>query len=130
MRSRSQTGFNLVEVILIVIVVAVAIPPIFRLVADVLVQSGESKIYLKQLQYAQEKMETIIADRRSSQRGFTYITQANSYPQDFPEPAFTRTVAVDALGNQYDYLPYAQISVTVSHTDNNDITLTMWMIDR
>ena len=121
-------GFSLIEVILVVLIIAIAIPPIIHLFSYNLTNSMDSEIYTKACYLAEEKMEDIFADKRATGRGYDYLVSAERYPEDKPETGFTRTVTIDA-SKTYNSISFAEIVVTVKHHSIDDVVLFSWMSD-
>ncbi len=125
---QNNKGFTLVEVILVIVVIGITIPPILSLFTQNLVDSNESEVYTKATLYAQERMDEILGDKRavSAGYGWDYINQSGQYPNDAPESGYTRSVSIDATGNSYGGVTYAEIQVTVSHANISNVVLTAW----
>ena len=87
-RNRKSTGFTLVEVIMCMIVMAVALPPLLNVFAE-----GASEA-IAPLQVARanwlsiEKVEDVLADRFSTTRGWSYLINSN-YPTETNATGFT-----------------------------------------
>ncbi len=79
---QNNKGFTLVEVILVIVVIGITIPPILSLFTQNLVDSNESEVYTKATLYAQERMDEILGDKRavSAGYGWDYINQSGQYP--------------------------------------------------
>ena len=122
-------GMTLIEVIMIVVVIAIAVPSLLALMSSTLFNSKESAILSQAAIFAQEKMEEIIADKKSSTRGFDYVTTEGRYPSDSPASGFTRTVVVQSAGLIHNGIPYGQVDVTVSHSKIPNITLSAWLTE-
>lgn len=124
---RSEAAFTLPEVVLILVIAAVAILPLGMLFANTSIRSGEAHHATVMAQLAQTKMEEIAADKSSPARGFTYLVPAN-YPSENPVPAFpgySRSVAF-APDSIYDGVTFRTVSVTVSFASVSPVTLTTW----
>ncbi len=122
-------GITLIEVILIVVILAIAAPTLMSLMSSTLFNSSKSAILSQATIFAQEKMEEILADKKSATRGFGYITIPGTYPSDSPAEGFTRTVSVQTSGMSYNGIPYADVQVTVSHSQISNVTLRTWLTD-
>ena len=125
----SQGGFSVIEVILVILILAISVPPILSLFSQNLTSSVESEIYTKAIYYAEEKMEEILADKRaiSAGKGFGYVLQPGRYVSDSPESGFARSVSIDTLGNVFDSVRFARIRVTVSHSQIANVVLGSWV---
>jgi len=66
----NNQGFTLIEVIMIIVVFAIAVPTLMTVLSSTLDSSNKSAVISQADIYAQEKMEEIIGDRRNSSKGF------------------------------------------------------------
>lgn len=126
---QNNRGYTLIEVILIVVVLGIAIPSMMQLISSVLVDSHQSEIVSQATIYAQEKLETILADKANPDRGYAWIITPGNYPDDVPASGFTRSVSVETTGMSQNGIPYALVRVTVSHATIPDLTITTWLTD-
>lgn len=124
---RDSLGFTLIEVILIIVVLAIAIPSLIQLLSSTLVNSNKSVIVSQAILYAQEKMEGIIADKKSPAKGYNWVTTPGNYPNDVPSSGFTRSVTIET--SQHNGIPYAFVQVIVSHNEIPDVRLTTWLTE-
>ena len=126
---KQAAGFSLVEIILVIVILAIAVPPIIHLFTYNLANSVNSEMYTKGVYFAEERMEEILADKKATAagRGFNYILVSGRYPDDSPETGFTRHVTIDTTGKVYSAIHYAEINVTVSQPNINDVVLTTWV---
>jgi Tfp pilus assembly protein PilV len=122
-------GMTLIEVIIIVVVLGIAVPALMSLMSSTLFHSGKSAILSQSTMFAQERIEEIIADKKSDSRGYGYVVTPGRYLSDSPASGFTRTVAVQTTGMTYNGVPYAHVEVTVSHDDIPNITLSTWLTE-
>ncbi len=126
---RQVKGFSLIEIILVIVILAIAIPPIIHLFTYNLANSVDSEVYTKAVYFAEERMETVLADKKAvdAGRGFNYILASGRYPDDSPETGYSRHVAIDTTGKVYSGTHYAEIVVTVNHPNITDVVLTTWV---
>lgn len=126
-RAGSEAAFTLPEVVLILVIAAVAVLPLGMLFANSSIRSGEAHHATVMAQLAQAKMEEISADKNSPSRGFAYLVPAN-YPAESPVaafPGFSRSVSF-APDSIYDGVTFRTVSVTVSFASVPPVTLTTW----
>ena len=122
---RNSNGYSLIEIIMVVIILAIAIPPIINIFSQNLTNNVNSEIYTKAVYHAEEKLEKILSDKRAN--SYNYIVAEDRYQNDAPESGFTRTVSINDNNNIINGIPYAEIIVTVSHSNINDVVLTSWV---
>ena len=124
-------GYSLIEIILVILILAIAIPPIIHLFSYTLENSVDSEIYTKAALFAEERIEEDIADKRasSSGKGYNYIFGVGRYPNDTPETGYDRSVSIDTVGMVYNGVRYAEITVTIDHANIEDVVLTTWVTD-
>ena len=125
---QKNQGFTLLEVILVIVIIGISVPPVLTLFTQNLTDSSESEAYSKASLHAMERMEEILGDKRAVDDGYgwSYILVTNQYPNDTPETGYTRSVSIDTTGYFYSGVTYALIQVTVSHADINNVVLTSW----
>jgi Tfp pilus assembly protein PilV len=122
-----DAGFTLPEVVLILVIAAVAVLPLGMLFANSSIRSSEARNATVMAQLAQAKMEELAADKSSTSRGFSYLVAAN-YPAENPVAAFagySRSVAF-APDSVYDGVTFRTVSVTVAFASVPSVTLTTW----
>jgi Tfp pilus assembly protein PilV len=122
-----QSGFTLIEVVLIIVVAGVAVLPLSMLFANASIHSGDAKNATVAAQLAQTKMEEIAADKNSPMRGFAYLVAGN-YPAESPVTAFpnySRSVTI-APDSTYDGVTFRTVSVTVTCPNIVPVTLSTW----
>jgi len=120
-------GFTLVEIVLIIVIAAVAILPLSMLFANTSIRSGDARNATIAAQLAQAKMEELAADKNSPTRGFSYLIAAN-YPAESPVtafPGYSRSVAF-APDSTYDGVTFRTVGVTVVCPNIPPVTLTTW----
>jgi prepilin-type N-terminal cleavage/methylation domain-containing protein len=120
-------GFTLVEVVLVIVIAAIALLPLSMLFANTSIRSGDARTATVAAQLAQSKMEEIAADKSSPARGFEYLIGRNYLPED-PVPAFPgyrRSVAI-ATDSTFDGVRFRAVSVSVASGNLPPVTLTTW----
>jgi prepilin-type N-terminal cleavage/methylation domain-containing protein len=118
-------GYSLIEIIMVVLILGIAIPPIVNIFSQNLTNNVNSEIYTKANYFAEKKIEQILADKRSN--SYSYIVAQGRYQNDTPETGFTRTIGIDDTNKIINGIPYAEIIVTVSHSNINNVVLTSWV---
>ncbi len=122
-------GFTFVEVIIIIVILGIAIPALMSLLSSNLIDSAKFKIITEANVYAQEKLDEIIADKKSPARGYNWVITAGRYLDDVPANGFTRTVFIDTTGIVHNGIPYALIQVSVHHNEIPELELTTWLTE-
>jgi Tfp pilus assembly protein PilV len=125
--ARDGSGFTLVEVVLIIVIAAVALLPLSMLFANSSIHSSDAHAASVAAQLAEAKMEEITADKNSSTRGFSYLTASN-YPSENPVaafPGYSRSVAIDP-DSVYDGVSFRTVRVTVTGPGIAPVMLTTW----
>ena len=90
-----RRGYSLVEVILVIVVSGIVLPPILFAFAQVGRTSARPDLLVTASALARERLETLQADKYNPVRGYDYLIAAN-YPAENPvagTAAFTRSVA-------------------------------------
>lgn len=125
--TRPESGFTLVEVVLILVIAAVAVLPLGMLFANTSIRSGDARSAMVAAELAQAKMEEIAADKSSPSRGFAWLVAAHYPPESSVTafPGFGRSVAF-APDSIYDGVTFRTVSVTVTCGNIPPVTLTTW----
>ncbi len=127
MDPRASAGFTLIEVVLIIVIAAIAVLPLSMLFANTSIRSGDARNATVAAQLAQTKMEEIAADKGCPTRGFEFLVAAN-YPPENPVtafPGYRRSVSI-APDSTYDDVRFRAVSVTVACANIPPVTLTTW----
>ncbi len=124
---REQSGFTLIEMILLIVIAAIAVLPLSMLFANTSIRSGDARNATIAAQLAQAKMEELTADKNSPARGFAYLVTGN-YPAENPVPAFSAYNRSVTFGpdSTYDGVTFRTVGVTVSCPNIPAVTLTTW----
>jgi hypothetical protein len=80
-RATSSRAFTLIETISVIIILAVAVPPMILALRDAAVRSADPVLASRARWLAAERLEDIIADRHSPSRGYAYVVSGN-YPAE------------------------------------------------
>lgn len=114
-------AFTLIELLIAVVVLAVATPPLVLALSDASVRRSSRTLDERARWLAAERLEEIIADRHSAARGYSYVSSGN-YPAESTItgfPGFSRTVNVTTTGPNFAVggSGYKAVTVTVNWTD-------------
>lgn len=99
-RADVRRGFTLIEVIIAIVVMSIAVPPMFWALRQANVQRVDPINLSRARWLACEKLEDINADAFSTTRGYTYLSNSN-YPSEATVSGFTgfsRSVSVSESG--------------------------------
>lgn len=124
----NESGFTLVELVMVIIIAVVAMYPLIAMFANATVESVQPELTTQAVFLAQAKMEEIMADYRAPTRGFSYVLSAN-YPDEATIAAFSgfaRSVTVSA-DSTWDSVTFKQVTVTVDHDAITSISLNTWV---
>lgn len=122
-----SSGFTLIEVVLVIVIAAVAVLPLSMLFANASIRSGDARNATVAVELAQSKMEEIAADKNSPLRGITFLVPAN-YPAESPVttfPTYNRSVAFSP-DSTYDGVTFRTVTVTVTNPNVPAVSLTTW----
>ena len=121
------SGFTLIEVVLVIVIAAVAVLPLSMLFANASIRSGDARNATVAVELAQSKMEEIAADKNSPLRGITFLVAGN-YPAESPVttfPTYNRSVAFSP-DSTYDGVTFRTVTVTVTNPNVPAVSLTTW----
>ncbi len=114
-------AFTLIELLIAVVVLAVATPPLVLALSDASVRRASRTLDERARWLAAERLEEIIADRHSAARGYSYVTSGNYPAQSSISgfPGFSRSVSVTTTGANFAVggTGYKTVTVTVNWTD-------------
>ena len=140
---KEESGVTLLELILLIVVLAIAMLPLSRLVTMNLKFSSEMTKVTEATFRAQDKMEQIISDYTQSTSGFdslavrgydgdSYTTPVYSDFYHEVDGGYTMDAAIDTgLSNLLNGVRYLDVTVSVSGQGlNNPLELTSWLFER
>lgn len=123
----AAAGFTLIEMVLIIVIAAIAVLPLSMLFANTSIRSSDARNATMAAQLAQAKMEELTADKNSPARGFSYLVAGN-YPAESPVtafPGYSRSVAFSP-DSTYDGITFRTVTVTVTCANIPPVTVTTW----
>jgi prepilin-type N-terminal cleavage/methylation domain-containing protein len=121
-RAIHHRGFTLIEAVAVIVVLSVAFPPMLWAIR----REHDARVFPARMATARwlaaEKLEDLISDRHSLNRGYTWLT-AGHYPAEASItgfPGFSRSVALVETGPSLTGggVGYMKATVTVSFTDS------------
>lgn len=127
-RGRSQRAFSLIEAIIAIVILSVAVPPMFWAIRDAAARRVEPVMLARARWLAAEKIEDIIADRHCATRGYAYL-MTSSYPAEASLSGFTgfsRSVTIVERGADLvtPGAGYKVATVRVSYPASHGVTRT------
>jgi Tfp pilus assembly protein PilV len=123
----AEAGFTLIEIVLIIVIAAIAVLPLSMLFANSSIHSSDARNATLAAELAEAKMEELTADKNSPARGFSYLVTAN-YPAESPVaafPGYSRSVSFGP-DSTYDSVTFRTVNVTVTCANIPAVTLTTW----
>jgi type II secretory pathway pseudopilin PulG len=126
-----QKGFALIEVVLLLVIMAIAVFPLSKLLSTNLKSSAKTYQITRASFYAQEKLEEVIADYKNMDtRGYDWICAPERYSSDTPESGIYRYVSIDSTGKRIYGERCAEVIVgcDISGFDR-DLMLKTWLVE-
>ena len=125
-----ESGFSLVEIVIIMLVLGIALVPLTRVSITNLTNGGRFAMETKALVYAQGVVETIIADYMAMDegRGYDWVI-ANWSGASTPNPptGLVGSVAISAE-DSLNQVPYVVVQTTVAADDIPNVVLSTWLV--
>ena len=120
-RRKVAHGFSLIEAVVVLVVLAVAVPASMIAIRDATVQRSSAALAARARCLAVEKIEDVIADRHSTTRGWSFL-MAGNYPVESTisgYAGFARSVSVVETGASLSGggTGYKTVTVTVAWSD-------------
>jgi len=115
---RNESGVTLIEAIALILIIAITAGPLSRLAITNLKSNTQSMQIGEVVSYAEGSMEEVISIARNL--GVDEIMYEYDFSFDIPGK-LTRSLTVTQT--DYDGIPYAQVTLTVS--DGNDISYSL-----
>ncbi len=117
---RRQRGLTLIEGLIAIVVLSVAMPPMIVAISNAGVRRASQALALRARWLAAERLETVLADRHSAARGWSFITTSN-YPAESSIAGFagfSRTTTISDRGPGLGAgTGYRLVSVSVTFAD-------------
>ncbi len=112
---------TILELVAAIVLLGITVPPVLHFFAESLQKSLRPERQTQASFLAAEKMEEIVADRHSTDRGYEYLKNAH-YPEEELENGFSRTVSCTEvsssdLSTSDDGSGYLKVVVTVQPGD-------------
>ncbi len=128
-KCKDERGITLVEVVFVIVILSIAMYSLMDLTSFTLTNSHKAILLTQAVMLAEQKIEEIRADKNNPARGYDWIVASGSYASETASQGFTSAAQVDTAGKIHNGVPYADVTVTVSHASLRDITLRTWLTD-
>ena len=122
-------GFSLIEVIMIIVLSGIGMYTLMNLISWNVINTEESQTVTRAVLNAREKMDEIIADKKSPARGYNWVVTPGQYASESLDNGFTRSVAIDTTGYIHNGISYARVHVRVDHADLPEYEITTWLVE-
>ena len=125
-----EEGFSMMEVVLLLVILAIALVPLTRLATSNLKFGAQYSMMTRAMGYAQEAMEEIIADYRaeSAGRGYDWVRSNWDGATASPATGYTRSVDISSEMT-LNGVTYVNVTVSVSHADISNVTLETILVE-
>ncbi len=118
---KTQSGFTLIELVLVIVFLSVAIIASMRAMSSSLTQSMDVEVLMTATNLANEKLERIMADKKS--KGYDFVAQ-NNYSQETNVNGmngYNRYVTITVFST------YKEVKVKVTHSGVEDYELATFL---
>lgn len=129
MKLRSEAGFSLMELVIVILVMSVALLPLITQMVQATIHGMDGQAASTAGFLARERLEQVLADANAPGVGYANILTAR-YPAESPLPGFagfarTTTVSGDST---WSGLTFRAVAVTVTSPLTPAVTLTTWVV--
>lgn len=121
---RNESGMTLLEAVLLVLIISITAGPLSRLAVSNLKSTTQSMQIGKVVSYAEGSMEEVISVAKNT----TIDNISSGYDFSFQVPA-ALSRSLNVTQTEYNGVPYAQVTVTISYDDGKSYTLTTLLRD-
>jgi len=130
-KSKDQKGFTLIELILVIVVLGISVVPLTQLVTTNQKAVGDIALYVQAEFFTQSVMEEIIADYKSSARGYDWaIANWSGRTVNHHDLSITATVSIQQVKDEDTGIQYAIVLVgTKAGTGLRRTKLTCYLVD-
>ncbi|MCK5145889.1 hypothetical protein KAR48_03985 [bacterium] len=119
-----ENGASLVEVVLLLVILAIALVPLTQLSVSNLKFGAQYSLMTRAISFAQSRMEEVIADYKATGAGRGYAwTVANwAGSSDSPATGFTRSVSISGEMT-LNGVNYVTVQVSVANTNISTVKI-------
>jgi Tfp pilus assembly protein PilV len=109
----NERGFTLIETALSIVIILIAVIGLFAIFTNSIASRNAPQSFeiAAGIQYLQEGLERVYADRRNPDRGFSYVATSGNYPNETLGNGYARTTVIA----DWTSVDYKQVTVTVTH---------------
>jgi len=128
-KTRNERGMTLIDVIVMMVILAIAVVPLSRLSMTNLKSSANSTMLTRAMFYAQEVMEQIVADYEADDAGRGYDWVRTNWPgsTSYPPAGLSGSVSISSPGTR-NGVEYVVVQVTVSSSEIPNVNLSTWLV--
>lgn len=123
----NERGFSTLEIVTTILFLGIAIPALVNLFGYSYVSGVTHEVETRSVTLCKQKLEDIMADKLSPSRGYSWVTTAGRYGTETITGGYTRTVDVVASGRSFMGVPYAEVTVRVTHDLTSPVQLVVWL---
>lgn len=124
---RNESGMTLIDIIVLMVILAIAVVPLSRLSVTNLKSSANSAMMNRAMFYAQEVMEQVIADYEATDRGYGWVVSNWGGSIAYPPSGLSGSVSISSPSVR-NGVQYAVIQVTVSCSGIPNVNLSSWLV--
>jgi len=130
-RFKNQKGFNLIELIVIIVVMGIVTVPLTQLITTNQKAVGDISLYIQGEFFTQSVMEEIIADYKSNARGYDWvINNWSGASRSHPDLSMNAQVNISQVVDADTGIHYAVVVVSVKPGSGfSRIELTSHLVD-
>ncbi len=131
-KTRDEMGMTLIDVIVMMVILAIAVVPLSRLAVINLKSSANSAMLTRAMFYAQEVMEQIVADYEADDanppRGYDWVRYNWYGSAPNPPAGLSGYVSISSPATR-NGVEYVVVQVTVSGTEIPNVNLSTWLVN-
>lgn len=123
----NEKGYSTLEIITTLLFVGITVPALVQLYGYSFLNSAAYEVESKAVALCEQKLEDLTTDKMSPSRGYTWVTTPGRYSAETLAGGYTRTTTVVTAGKTFSGVPYAEVTVSVSHSLIPAVHITTWL---